>query len=564
MNISGIVGCHVPVEGTIFCEFFRKGIPLISSNVKGGTSPVLRAELPDLRRGIAPGIYSLEVLTRVQPYKSVMMFPIATGGTTAGCISIASKAVFTENVFNVGGMIAEMVSSALERITQSEKVGETFAELRALQKINTLLNMGASLDSILCQVSSTIREVYHYKFVYPLLLDSSRRYLTFELVVLPLRMRKKVAHVFGVDLTIFKHPISEDSPLYKAVMHEKKCLIWKGFKEMADQIPAKQLRSSLKTLSPLLSRGFGIKPGEGSIMVAPLRWGEEIIGVLFLGHKKSLNVEDYHHLEYFLDQVGIAMAKSEGEKRVRQSLDELRELDQMKSEFIDIASHELRTPLTTLKLYLEMIAREKYGKLSPQLEERIRVMQEGVNRLEEIINQTLVASRLIKDKLELEEKEVSVQDVVVVIVNQFHPLWKKKRQNILVDVTPDLPLIRGDEKALSAAVANLVDNAIRYSPENSEIYITFLEHPAEVECVITDQGCGIPPEYAEKIFEEFYIVPSKTEYARQDGRTGLGLFIARGIIERHSGRIWMESVPGKGSTFHFVLPKKLKKGFAVK
>jgi signal transduction histidine kinase len=377
-------------------------------------------------------------------------------------------------------------------------------------------------------------------------------------------MRKKVAKVFGVDLTIFKHPISEDSPLYETVMHEKKCLIWKGFKEMADQIPAKQLRSSLKTLSPLLSRGFGIKPGEGSIMVAPLRWGEEIIGVLFLGHKKLLNVEDYHHLEYFLDQVGIAIAKSEGEKKVRQSLDELRELDQMKSEFIDIASHELRTPLTTLKLYLEMIAREKYGKLSPQLGERIRVMQEGVNRLEEIINQTLVASRLIKDKLELEEKEVSIQDVVAAIVNQFHPLWKKKRQNILMDVTPDLPLIRGDEKALSAAVANLVDNAIRYSPENSEIYITFLKHPAEVECVITDQGCGIPPEYAEKIFEEFYIVPSKTEYARQDGRTGLGLFIARGIIERHSGRIWMESVPGKGSTFHFVLPKKLKKGLTVK
>jgi histidine kinase len=99
-----------------------------------------------------------------------------------------------------------------------------------------------------------------------------------------------------------------------------------------------------------------------------------------------------------------------------------------------------------------------------------------------------------------------------------------------------------------------VDNAIRYSPEYSEILIKLKETVREIECMVIDQGCGIPPEYTDKVFDEFYIIPSETEYARMDGRTGLGLFIAKGIIERHGGRIWVESVLGRGTIFHFVLP----------
>jgi two-component system sensor histidine kinase ChiS len=375
-------------------------------------------------------------------------------------------------------------------------------------------------------------------------------------VMLPPSVEKKVQKLFGVDVHDLRYPALEDSPILHQVLTDKKCVIMKGFEELAARISVDRVSFGVKKLASDFSQALGLDPSATSIMVAPLPYGENVIGVLFLGHRKGLTKEDFQHLEYFLDQVGIAIAKSDVEQRLRQSLTELRELDQMKSEFIDIASHELRTPLTTLKLYLEMMALEQYGKLSDAMRERIRVMEEGVNRLEEIINQTLVASRLIKNKLRLEKISVSLLDVSTEVVRQLRPLWTSKNQNIFLESPPDLSEVEGDEGALSTVVSNLVDNAVRYSPKNTEIYIKFVEHPGDVECMVIDQGCGISSEHTDKIFEEFYIVPSETEYARMDGRTGLGLFIAKGIVERHKGRIWVESVPGEGSTFHFVLPKK--------
>ncbi|MBU7048106.1 MAG: PAS domain S-box protein [Theionarchaea archaeon] len=554
MNIS-IMKYDFPVEG-IYNEFFKNQVPLITGNIDINT-PVLKADISEICRRIVFGSKNLKVISVSFPFVSAMVFPIVVGGTTVGALTVASKKVFVKKDFDLMGMIAEMVSGAMERIRQSKKVVETSYELRAIQRINTLLNMGASLDSILAQVSINIKEVYHYEFVYPLLLEPSRRYLTFKHVTLPSRLLKKVTSVLGVDLINFKYPVHEDISLFETVIEEKRCIIRKGFKEMADEIPIKRIKSPLKVLSPVLSRSLGLEP-DGSIMVAPLPCGEEVIGVLLLGHRKSLTEEDFNRLEYFLDQVGIAIAKSEVERRLRQSLEELRELDRMKSEFINTASHELRTPLTTLKLYLEMMVREQYGRLSPALKERIHIMQDGVNRLEEIINQTLVASRLIKNKLELEEEQVSLLEIAAQVIHQLHPLWKARNQRISIDTPPELSEVEGDEKALSTVMSNLVDNAIRYSPENTDILIRFVEYPTEVECMVIDEGCGISPHHREKIFDEFYIVPSETEYARMDGRTGLGLFIVKGIIERHKGRIWVESDVGKGSTFHFVVPKKLK------
>ncbi|MBU7016610.1 MAG: PAS domain S-box protein [Theionarchaea archaeon] len=555
MNIN-IMKYYIFVEGTIYSEFFRNQIPLITSNIEVDI-PVLRAEISEICRRIVFGSKSLNVISVSFPFVSAMVFPIVVGGATVGALTVASRKVFVRKDFDMMGMIAEMVSGAMERIRQSKKVVETSSELRAIQRINTLLNMGASLDSILAQVSANIKEVYHYEFVFPLLLESSRRYLTFKHVTLPSRLLKKVTSVLGVDLVNFKYPIHEDISLFKTVIEEKRCIIRKGFKEMADEIPIKRIKSPLKVLSPVLSRGLGLEH-DGSIMVAPLPCGEEVIGVLLLGHRKSLTEEDFNRLEYFLDQVGIAIAKSEVERKLRHSLEELRELDRMKSEFINTASHELRTPLTTLKLYLEMMVREQYGRLSPALKDRIHIMQEGVNRLEEIINQTLVASRLIKNKLELEEEQVSLLEVAGQVIHRLHPLWKAKNQRISIDTPPELSEVEGDKRALSTVLDSLVDNAIRYSPENTDILVKFVEYPTEVECMVIDEGCGISPHHREKIFEEFYIVPSETEYARMDGRTGLGLFIVKGIIERHKGRIWVESDLGKGSTFHFVIPKRLK------
>ena len=557
-----LLGYEIPVteEGNIYHKFYENQLPLITPNIDLRKHSVMKADLSEFYLGLARKERIFQDVTKAAstllPYKSIMAFPIVVGKHTVGTLSVTGEGVFSQEDFELMQTVGEMVSGAMERVIHAEKLMETINELRAVQKINTLMNTGASLEQILVQICTSIKEVYYFRFAYPLLLDSSGKYLNLTYLSLPPQIGKKLNKVFGLDFKKFKYPLAEGSFYYNHIIRDKKCVIVKGVEGLAEEIQEDTVKKAMKNLSPLISRLlFGSRKEENNIMVAPLPYGEEVIGVLILGHRKSLTEKDFQRLEHFLDQVGIAIAKSDVESRLRQSLEELRELDQMKSEFIDIASHELRTPLTTLKLYLEMILLEQYGILSEPVRKRLTIMEDGVNRLEEIINQTLVASRLIKNKLELEKTPVSLLKITTDVIHQLRPLWQAKNQDIFVESSPHISLVEGDAKALSTVVNNVVDNAIRYSPKGTDILIRFVEHPEEVECMVIDQGQGIPPEYMEKIFEEFYIVPSKTEYARMDGRTGLGLFIARGIINRHEGRIWVESTSGEGSTFHFTLRK---------
>lgn len=544
---------------SINSRFFSGTIPIITPDVITSRVQAAHSTLGEMFTSIflegSPFLGMFRKASQVLKFSSGMMFPIIMKGKTHGSLIVMSSEMYTESDFNLMRTVAELISSAMERIRHSERLTETFNELQAVQRINTLLNTDASLQEILDHISLSIQDIYHYTCAFPILIDSTGRYLSFEYVSLPPDLHKKISRLLGEELSDFKYPIHTPSYIAEQVLKKKKCIILQGFPFLEEFISLDGVNTSVSQLASDFSKAFHFPPEKASIMVAPLPYGDEVIGALFLVHEKPLKQEDFTHLENFLNPVGIAIAKSRAETRLRQSLEDLKELDKMKSEFIDIASHELRTPLTTLKLYLEMMAMDQYGQLPSPLRERIQVMEEGVNRLEEIINQTLVASRVIKNKLRITEQAVSLISISSEVVHQLRPLWQAKHQNVFLESSPNLSEIKGDERALFTVLSNLVDNAIRYSPEYSEILIKLKETVREIECMVIDQGCGIPPEYTDKVFDEFYIIPSKTEYARMDGRTGLGLFIAKGIIERHGGRIWVESVLGRGTIFHFVLPK---------
>jgi PAS domain S-box-containing protein len=546
-------------EGCPINKIFKDIIPTVSPNVTIHGIQVTQLPLGHMFTTLfpenSPFLGMFKKASHLLGFSSGMIFPIIIKGTPQGALMVMSTKQFTQVDFNLMRTMVELISSALERIRHSEQLTETFKELRAIQRINTLLNTDASLQEILDHISLSIQNIYHYKCAFPILIDTTGPYLSFEYVSLPTNLEKNISRLLGEKLSDFKYPLHSPSYVFDKVLKEKKCIILRGFPFLGEVISIDGMNPSVSQLVSDFSKAFHISPEKASIMVAPLPYGDEVIGALFLIHEKPLRQEDYKHLENFLDPVGIAIAKSRAETQLRQSLEELKELDKMKSEFIDIASHELRTPLTTLKLYLEMMAMDQYGQLSASLQERIRMMEEGVNRLEEIINQTLIASRVIKNKLRMKEVPVSFMTISTEIIHQLRPLWKAKHQHVFLESSPHLSQIHGDENALCTVLSNLLDNAIRYSPEHSEIYIRFRETAKEIEGMVKDQGCGIPPEDLKKVFDEFYIVPSKTEYARMDGRTGLGLFIAKGIVEQHGGRIWVESEVGKGSTFHFVIPK---------
>lgn len=242
----------------------------------------------------------------------------------------------------------------------------------------------------------------------------------------------------------------------------------------------------------------------------------------------------------------------EGQKKI---IEELKEIDRAKTDFINTASHELKTPLTALVGYLDMIELGRFGEVSDELREKLNIMKVNTDRLHQIINELIDSARLIKG-VELKPKKVSLVKTTNTAINLLKPLWEEKNLSIEFTAIEEIPEVEGDEEEILKLVNNLLSNAIKYSPKGESITISIDDKEDEIQFNIADKGTGIPEECIDKIFDKFYIVSSDDRYARVDGRLGLGLYIAKGIVERHGGKIWCESVFGVGSTFHFTLPKR--------
>jgi len=229
----------------------------------------------------------------------------------------------------------------------------------------------------------------------------------------------------------------------------------------------------------------------------------------------------------------------------------VREAEELKSTFISIISHELKTPVSIIKGYAGTLRREDATWDVATVREIAAIIEEEADRLTELIDNLLDASRLQAGALELQFVEVALDELAERVADRFR--LQTDRHFIVVDFPPDFPLIQGDPRRLEQVLANLVSNAIKYSPQGGMIRISGRATPREVIVTVTDEGVGIPPEEQERIFERFY--RTSQAIARQTPGTGLGLYLARAIVEAHGGRIWVESAPGRGSAFSFSIPR---------
>ncbi|MBU7013660.1 MAG: GAF domain-containing sensor histidine kinase, partial [Theionarchaea archaeon] len=352
------------------------------------------------------------------------------------------------------------------------------------------------------------------------------------------RLLDGITKLVGFSPEKYKIPLFEGSQL-KKVIDEKCPLITSDITQFLKDYTDKE---SLRKLAGVLYRMGNVN----WVAAFPLTAEEEPVGMLVVGSKKKLEQADINAISGFLDQAVLAIHKA-------RLYEQLREANQVKSDFIDIASHELKTPLTSIKLYLEMIKMGRYGHLAPELEEKINLIQASSNRLGEIIDNTLLSSR--KGKKDLEMEMISLSELIQDVISQLRPSWELRKQKIEVRGPYKLSPVEADKTAMWKVVAALLENAIKYSPEESRITAKIYDHKDSVEVAVMDEGIGIKQEDQEKIFQPFVIVPSESEYKRVEERTGLGLFIAKNIVEQHGGNIWVESVFGLGSTFHFTLPK---------
>ncbi|MCL5999046.1 MAG: ATP-binding protein, partial [Chloroflexi bacterium] len=228
-----------------------------------------------------------------------------------------------------------------------------------------------------------------------------------------------------------------------------------------------------------------------------------------------------------------------------------READEMKSTFISVVSHELKTPVALIKGYASTLRRQDAKWDQQTMRDSLQVIEEESDRLAELIDNLLDASRVQAGNFRLALVELDIDELVVRVVQKFKP--QVKNHLLSADVPSDLPLVHADEARVTQVLSNLLSNAIKYSPEGGEIRITGTSTPKEVIITVSDQGPGIAPEEQAQLFDRFYRVDNAM--TRKSQGAGLGLYLSKAIIEAHGGRIWVESDGHNGSRFSFSLPK---------
>lgn len=227
------------------------------------------------------------------------------------------------------------------------------------------------------------------------------------------------------------------------------------------------------------------------------------------------------------------------------------EQDDQALSFVALAVHELRSPVTLLRGYIEAFEDELDGKLSPELTDFMHKMKASAQKLSSFINNILDVSRVETDRLTLKLHEENWPDIIKAAIDDMQLRAKVNDVELQVNIAPNLPTVGADRVSMYEVISNLLDNAVKYSGQSKRVIITSqLSKDGLVETTVQDYGVGIPVGVMPNLFEKFYRSHRSKE---QVGGTGLGLYLAKAIVEAHGGHIWAQSKEGQGSTFGFTV-----------
>jgi len=238
-------------------------------------------------------------------------------------------------------------------------------------------------------------------------------------------------------------------------------------------------------------------------------------------------------------------------------MSEHRELDRQRSDFLTVAAHELRTPLTPLAMYLQGIER-KLQRQQPIEQEMVGKARRQVDRLGALVEDLLDVSRLESKRLQLAQDRVDLNELADDVVSDFR--GQARSHDIVLHRAREAVPVSGDRSRLEQVMVNLMENAIKYSPQGGQVQVRVELQGAQARVSVIDKGIGIPPAEQSRLFQRFFRATTAT--TRNYGGLGIGLFVSNEIVLRHGGRFEVESAPGRGSTFTFILP--LAAGVAAK
>lgn len=282
--------------------------------------------------------------------------------------------------------------------------------------------------------------------------------------------------------------------------------------------------------------------------------GNVDLGAMLLGPKRSELAYSAQDQQLFLllsRQLAISLkliARIEVERLQRSHIEALEEAKAMQEQFLNMVSHELRMPLSNILGSLSFL--EHFGEeTTPRQANYLNRIQRNATVLQGLVSDLLNAAQLRAGQFTIRSEEVALERVIAEVLADLHPLAENKQQRLVAAIDGDLPVVHGDRERLAQLLRNLVHNAIRYAPAGGHVTVRLLRQGLAVRCEVHDDGPGIPEDQRDLLFERFGRLEGS-----QPGGIGLGLFIAKGLAEAHGGTIGVDSEPGQGSCFYFILP----------
>jgi signal transduction histidine kinase/HAMP domain-containing protein/predicted transcriptional regulator with HTH domain len=296
--------------------------------------------------------------------------------------------------------------------------------------------------------------------------------------------------------------------------------------------------------------------GMNAAMGAPMLWEGKGIGAIWVvrDYDGPFSEKEIALLKTFADQAVIAIQNARLFREIQDKSRQLEVANQHKSEFLANMSHELRTPLNAIIGFSEVLLERLFGEMNAKQEDYLKDIHSSGRHLLNLINDILDLSKVEAGRMEL---DLATFDLPSAIANAMTLIRERAQQHgiaMVQDVAPELGEVVADERKFKQILLNLLSNAVKFTPDGGRIDVSARQTGDNIAVSVHDTGIGIAPEDQEAVFEEFRQVGRN--YTNKQEGTGLGLALTRRFVELHGGRISVESVPGKGSTFTFTLPIK--------
>jgi signal transduction histidine kinase len=441
-----------------------------------------------------------------------------------------------------------IVRTDVELNKAQEELGKKITGLYALQRLTRV-------------ISTSLQEDLIFKTIEPAHLED----LGFEIAsgFLWNEKEKKFALYLNIgysedEIKIVKSSVEADKHFYLELIKNGKTF---------SPISNTQNQSFIKRINDVFDVAYFI--------VCPILPKDGSQGFLFVGTRRtdtSLTEGDQELITILANQMAQALdnarlfekiwhSQQELEKKVEErtraltlALDEVKAISKRKTDFISAVSHELRTPLTSIKGYASILTAEKLGALPSAAKERLEKINAHSDELVHMVNDLLDIARIEAGKTVMKTEKQDIKDIIEHAEDIISIQCKNKNIELVTDIQDNIPVIFVDRSQIERVFINLLGNAVKFTPQNGKITVRAKLKENQVQVDISDTGIGIPPQDLAGLFQEFYRADNPIN--QQVKGTGLGLSLVKHIVEAHGGKIWVESVPNKGSTFSFSLALK--------